>query len=112
MPLPLLPRTPGAAAYAPKNSLLLLIALIDLSFLVDEIGIVTQVRCDELSNALLQFARFRRSTTESRSWTPAYFLRPDEGGLRSSAIRQMDGADLADPATSTWSAWLPHRHLW
>jgi len=32
------------------------------------IGIVTRVRCDERSSALLQFARFRRSATESRSW--------------------------------------------
>jgi hypothetical protein len=36
------------------------------------IEIVTQVRCDERSNALLQFARFPRGATESRPWQPAY----------------------------------------
>ncbi len=39
--------------------------------------IVARVRWDERSSVLLQFARFRRGTTESRSWAPAY-SRPDE----------------------------------
>jgi hypothetical protein len=33
-------------------------------------GMVTRVRCDERSSALLQFARFGRGTTESQSWAP------------------------------------------
>jgi hypothetical protein len=74
------------------------------------IGIVTRVRWDERSSALLQFARFRRGTNESRSWAPAY-SRPDEG-LSSSAIGQMGDADISDSATSTWCARLPYWHPW
>src|ERR1700740_3154175 len=49
-------------------------------------GIVARVRWDERSNVLLQFARFRRGTTESRSWDPAY-SRPDE---RPVVVRKSD----------------------
>jgi hypothetical protein len=69
----------------PKNSLRLSIALIDLSFLVDETGIVTHVRCDELISAITQFAQFRRNTTEPRSWGAFLFasvVRAHSAGLR------------------------------
>src|ERR1700748_2930859 len=74
-------------------------------------GIVARVRWDERSNVLLQFARFRRGTTESRSWDPAY-SRPDERPVVVRKIGQMADADISDPATSTWYARLPHWHPW
>ncbi|MDT5410131.1 MAG: hypothetical protein QOG14_2351 [Mycobacterium sp.] len=33
-------------------------------------GMVTRMRCDERSSALLQFGRLGRGATESRSWAP------------------------------------------
>ena len=48
-------------------------------------GIVASVRCDDLGSALLQFARFRRGTTESRSWAPAYSRPRDLNVVRSAA---------------------------
>jgi hypothetical protein len=60
------------------------------------IGIVTRVRCDERSSALPQFARFRRGTTESRSWAPAYSP-PRRRRAESSAIGQIGGADTSEP---------------
>jgi hypothetical protein len=63
-------------------------------------GIVTRVRCDERSSALLQFARFGRGTTESRSWAPLVSC-PD----LSFAIGQREGfASLTNrrsPCTAT-----------
>jgi hypothetical protein len=57
------------------------------------IAIVTRVRCDECSNALLQSRPVSTRYDRVGYWAPAY-PRPKRKGLSSSAIRQMSGADI------------------
>lgn len=72
-------------------------------------GMVTRVRCDERSSVLLQFARFERGTTQSRSWGPLT-SRPD----LSFAIGQREGfASLTkrrSPRDAHCSASVPTTH--
>jgi hypothetical protein len=61
------------------------------------IGIVTRVRCDELSGALLQSCPVSARYYRVAALGPGFPAQTE--GVSSSAIGQVGGADITDPAT-------------
>jgi hypothetical protein len=58
-------------------------------------GIVASVGCDERSSALLQFARFRRGSTQMRSWAPASLCQQDVSTTRMARGRR-EGVSIGE----------------